>query len=107
MASRTDKKGPGHTSRPRSGSADDDNTGRYPALELWETIRRQGMVLSASDPLERAACREANARELDGMAANASCLREAAVWRKAADAERAESRAILAHAQQQLMAREA
>jgi len=79
---------------------------RYQALDLWRAARQRGITFAANDPLERAACREANAVELDHLASAARSRREAAVWRSAADAELAESLAILAEAQRRLQAAE-
>jgi hypothetical protein len=86
----------------RSGSPPSHR--RYQALDLWRAARQRGVTFAANDPLERAACREANAVELDHLASAARSPREAAVWRSAADAEMGESVAILAEAQRRLQA---
>ena len=72
---------------------------RYHALDLWRRARERGISLAANDPLERAACREANAEEPDRLATAARTPREAVLWRAVADTEMAEAVAILAAAQ--------
>jgi len=79
---------------------------RYPALELWRAARQRGITFAANDPLERAACREANAAELEHLASVARSPREAALWRAVADTELAEAVAILAAAQRRAQAPE-
>jgi len=89
----------GDAKRPRPTAAR-----QYPALELWRAAHARGVRLHCTDPLERAACHEANAAEYDALANRAASIGEAVTWRRIADEEMAESISILAEAERRARA---
>ena len=95
MATSRDNERRAETRAPAARPVVDSTRHRYPALEAWRTAARNGVKFSADHPLERAACREANAEEYDALADRALTPREAATWRRVAADEMAEAMTIL------------